>query len=89
MGPGIKSGVARNFEGGGHNFHIFFRQNNFKADRETRKALGRSGGMLPRRNFENLHAVMQWFLNLSEVLNPTSFVQVPVCTEPLVITTSV
>ena len=31
-------------------------------------------------------ALRQWFLNLSEILNPTSVVQV--CTEPLVITRS-
>ena len=37
---------------------FFFRQNKFENDRETRKALGGSGGMLSRKIFENLPAVM-------------------------------
>ena len=37
--------------------HLFIRQNYFKADRETRKFLRGSGGMLPRKIFENLLAV--------------------------------
>ena len=41
-----------------HIFFAFFRQNKFKTDCETKKVLGGSGGMLPRKNFENLHAVM-------------------------------
>ena len=49
--------------GGGHSFHIFlrvffFRQKKFEADRERRKALGRVRGHAPRKNFENLHAIM-------------------------------
>ena len=66
----MASGVARNFKSG-HNFHIFlgvfFWQNKLKADSKTRKVLGESGGMLPRKSFENLHAVMailvlfEWF----------------------------
>ena len=43
-------------------FHIFqahfFDRTNFETDWETKKALGESGGMLPPKNFENLHAVM-------------------------------
>ena len=47
--------------GSGHNFHIvfkriFFQLNSFEADCETIKALGRSGGMIPWKNF--FHAVM-------------------------------
>ena len=33
-----------------------FRHKEFAADCETRKALGGSGGMVPRKNLENLHA---------------------------------
>ena len=36
----------------------FFRQNKFEADQETRKPLGGYGGMVPRKIFGNLHAVM-------------------------------
>ena len=43
-------------------FHIFqahfFDRTNLKLIVKQKKALRGSGGMLPRKNFENLHAVM-------------------------------
>ena len=66
LGSTGPSGVVRNFKRGGHDFpHFstaFFRQNKFKTDCETKKALGGSGGMLPRKNFENLHAVVAFLV---------------------------
>ena len=56
------SDEARNFKKGGMIFTFFRRISIFgraiKADWEARNALGGSGGMLPRKNFDNLHAVM-------------------------------
>ena len=40
---------------------IFFRQNKFETVGETRKALRGSGGMPPRKNFENLDAANGFF----------------------------
>ena len=59
----VPCGVARNFERGGDIistffFSFFFGQNKFEADQEARKALGGSWGLLPRKSFENLQAVM-------------------------------
>ena len=36
----------------------FFQTYFFSAESETKKALGEFGGMIPRENFEILHAVM-------------------------------
>ena len=44
--------------------NVFFWQNKFEADQEARKSLGGSGGMLPRKIFENVHAVMAIFVLL-------------------------
>ena len=40
---------------------FFFGRTRFEADCKTRKALEGCGGILPRENFENLHAVMAIF----------------------------
>ena len=57
------SGVSRNFKGGRDIIStffkcIFFRSNKVEADRETKKALEGSEGMIPRTFFENSLAVM-------------------------------
>ena len=48
--------------GGGHNFYIFssvfFGRTNLKLIEQREKLYRGSGGMLPQKTFENLHAVM-------------------------------
>ena len=55
-------GVVRNCKRGGHNFHffqrLFFNRTNLKLIKKQEKLSGGSEDMLPRKNFENLHAVM-------------------------------
>ena len=75
----LKEGVAiistfissvRNFErGGGHNFHLYFKRtvNIFRQNKfEAKKSSWGSGGMLPRKIFENLHAVMAILVLLND-----------------------
>ena len=57
--------MARNFKrrGGPTNLTffssvLFIRQNQFEADCETEKALGKSGACSPEKVLKNLHAVM-------------------------------
>ena len=58
------SDVARNFKRGGHNFYIFsqacfFGRTKLKLIEKQERLLGGSGrGMLSRKFFENLRAVM-------------------------------
>ena len=56
------SGVARNFKRAGHNSHIYFQRIFFGRSKlkliRNKKTLGGSEGMLPRKIFENLHAIM-------------------------------
>ena len=77
------SGVARNFKRGAkfsRFLGVFLRHNKSKADRETRKALGGSGGTLPWKKFENLQAVLAILVlflitfskTLFKIFNPNS-----------------
>ena len=49
------------FQGGGTNCRYFFKRSFFRqsySNLSTKTTLGGSGGMLPRKIFENLHTVM-------------------------------
>ena len=74
--------IQKNFQGGGtqirHIFNGSYSAELFLSILRIKKALGGSGGMLPRKIFENLHTVVAILVLLEQFLGKFSLNFLPV-----------